>query len=179
MVQQPLSIIANEPHLSVTSFPFRDGHGATATAIVNCPLDELWDALLDLESFPEHIPMIDHAVSRSTDRDDVIYCALSGKIGVWKLGISLDIRYKMRMEPKSRLELIEYEGGVFKDVYFLHEVEPVDATNTRLTSTFYFNTEGFPLLKLLKVFERFPWMAEMLNLTATATLVRGHQLRWE
>ena len=85
----------------------------------------------------------------------------------------------MALEPKKRIDLVEYEKGVFQDVYFLHSVEELPGDRSRLESTFYFDLTDFALLRILKIFERFPWMAEMLNLAAAAMLVRSFQLRWE
>lgn len=166
------------PHLRVESFRFREGWAATAEAEVATDLPTLWEALLDLEAFPREVPGVDHA-SFERLSDTEARCTIGGRLGVWKLGVPLDFRYRMRIDHHKRLELVEYEKGVFHDVWFTHEVAPLAAGRTRLTSTFYFDLKGFPLLSAFRLFERHPWMSEMLNLMATAMMVRSFQRRWE
>lgn len=166
------------PHLSVDSYPFREGYAAVAEAIVDAEVDELWEALLDVEDFHHHVPAIDRSTLSWID-ETTARCELAGRLGVWKFGIPLNFRYRMKVSAKRRLELVDYEEGNVRDVYFLHEVEPLPPGRSRLRSTFYFDLTGFPLLTMFKIFERHPWMAEMLNLTAAAMLVRSFQLRWE
>jgi hypothetical protein len=77
-----------------------------------------------------------------------------------------------------RAELKEYLSGVFKDVYFCHEVVPISSNETLLRSTYFFDLDGFPLLSLFRFTERFPWMEEMVNFGATAILLRGFAENW-
>ncbi len=169
---------AAAPHLGVESFRFREGWAATAKVRVATELPTLWDALLDLESFPREVPGVDHArFERLSDTE--ARCTIGGRLGVWKLGVPLDFRYRMRIDQHRSLELIEYEKGVFRDVWFRHEVSPAAQGGTDLVSTFYFDLRGFPLLGAFRLFERHPWMSEMVNLMATAMLARSFQRRFE
>jgi hypothetical protein len=165
------------PELDAFLFPFRKGKAACASVEIPAPEGEVWDALERIESLPEIVPVLEKA-EKKIRGDGIWECLLEGRIGIWKLGYPLRIHYLMRVEPPRRMELEKYIGGIFPDVYFCHEVEPLSSQKTRLKSIYYFDLEGFAPLRIFRFAQKTPWMREIVVLSAAALMVRSFCDRW-
>lgn len=163
--------------LSVSLFPFRKGQAARAEIVVPAVIEDVWEKLCEIEKLPEIVPVLEFA-EKKIGPNGLWECVLEGKIGIWKLGFPLRLHYLMKVEPLRSMEMEQYLGGIFPDVYFRHELEPLGNKATRLTSIYYFDLEGFSVLKILRFAQKFPWIKEIINLSAAALLVRGFGERW-
>jgi len=158
-------------------FPFRGGKAACAMAEIPAPLDEVWCALEQIEDLPAVVPLLEKA-EKKIKEEGIWECTLEGRIGIWKLGYPLRIQYAMRVDPPRRMELVKYLGGIFPDVYFRHELEPVGPNRTSLKSIYFFDLEEFAPLKILRFAQRAPWIREIVVLSAAALMVRAFCDRW-
>jgi len=111
--------------LTVNIDPTGQPRGATAQAKIDCPLEKLWDVIVDVDKFPERIPMI-HRVKLSGNRANI---DLKFKLSLFSVGFHFEVDVKK--EDKKWLELA-YVSGEPRGIRLRFDLEEVDGGKATL-----------------------------------------------
>src|SRR5579871_2561002 len=114
-----MSAASNDPVIRVRLAEDGRPLGAAATARIDRPVAEVWAAIVDIERYARHLPM----VHRATRRGDEVTFELKFKIGFFGVGFHFTAR--VSQEPETWLEF-RWTAGEPRDIRLRFDLAPVD-----------------------------------------------------
>ncbi len=158
--------------LSASVVPHKDTRAILVQATFETDYQNVQYALHAFDTFSEHVPLLQHGSSIRLDESHW-ECTLEGRIGIWKFGIPIRMRFVLHQVNEFEFLIQKYIGGTFGDLYFHHLIVPHKSGGGLLKSIYYFDVEDFALIKRISIFRDHPGTTDEIQALAATMMTKG------
>ena len=179
--------VAGQQALEQTATPLMQGQAILTTAVVphrgtqailvrapfDAPIELMRRALTSMDRFPDWVSILRKGRSDPAGPDRW-NCLLAGKLGIWKVGVSIEMRFVLRRVDDDEFVMEKYLGGTFADLHFHHQIVPVRAgRQAEIASIYHFDLSDFALVRHISAFRNNPAARQEIQMVAAVAMTRG------